>query len=70
MAERDQWIEALRCPKCHKTGRAELSQANGQAFHDGDQDVRVEILSDGFKVVQLEYGIDFQCVSCNVPVEP
>jgi len=51
-------------------GCAELSQASGQAYHDGDQDVRVESLPDGFKVVQLEYGIDFCCASCDIPVEP
>jgi hypothetical protein len=70
MAERDQWIENMRCPKCRRTGCAELSQASGQAYNDGDQDVRVESLPDGFKVVQLEYGIDFCCASCDIPVEP
>jgi hypothetical protein len=70
MTERDQWSEKLRCPKCRKSGVAELSQANGQAYHDGDQDVRVESLTDGFEVIQLEYGIGFHCTSCDTPVEP
>jgi hypothetical protein len=51
-----------------KKGARELSQATGRAYHDdGDQVVRVESLPDGFKVVQSEYGIDFCCVSCDVP---
>jgi hypothetical protein len=67
---RDQWTEILRCPKCGMTGSAELSQANDQAFRDGDQDVRVDSLPDGFKVIQVEHGIDFCCASCDIPVEP
>jgi hypothetical protein len=52
------------------TGSANLSQANGQAFHDGDQDVRVESLPDGFKVVELAYGRNFYCSSCDIPAQP
>jgi hypothetical protein len=70
MTERDQWTESLRRPKCGMTGSAELSQANGQAFHDGDEDVRVESLPDGFKVVELVYGSNFYCSACDCPVEP
>jgi hypothetical protein len=66
----DQWTETLRCPKCRMTGHVELSQANGQAFHNGDQDVRVESISAGFKAVQLEYGSNFYCALCEVPAEP
>ena len=69
MIGRDQWTEALRCPKCPMTGSVELSQANGQAFHDGDQDVRVESVSEGFKAIQLEYGSSFYCAACNCPAE-
>jgi hypothetical protein len=50
--------------------RAGLSQASGQAYHDGDQDVRVESFPDGFKVVELVYGSNFYCSSCDSPVEP
>jgi hypothetical protein len=71
MNERDQRTENLRCPKCRKTGNAELSQANDRAYYDdGDRITRVESLPDGFKIIQLEYGIDFCCVSCDVPVAP
>jgi hypothetical protein len=51
------------------TGSVELSQANGQAFHDGDQVVRVESVSEGFKAVQFEYGSNFYCSSCDGPAE-
>jgi hypothetical protein len=43
----DHWAEVLRCRRCKETGTAELSQADGQAFHDGDQDVRADSLPDG-----------------------
>ena len=69
MTTADHWVEVLRCPRCKELGSAELSQANGQAFHDGDQDVRVDSLPDGFKVIQTEYGINFYCSSCDCPVE-
>ena len=70
MTGRDQWTEALRCPKCGMIGSAELSQVNGQAYHDGDQDVRVESVSQGFKAIQFEYGSNFYCWSCDSPVDP
>jgi hypothetical protein len=70
MAERDQWIENLRCPKCRRTGCAELSQASGQAYHDGDQDVRVESLPDGFKLVESKNSRNFYCAFCDRPVQP
>ncbi len=54
MTTDDHWAEDLRCPRCKKTGTAQLSQANGQAFHDGEQDVRVDSLPDGFKVIQTD----------------
>jgi hypothetical protein len=52
------------------TGTVELSQANGQAYSDGDQDVRVDGISNGFKAVQFEYGSNFYCTVCDHPVEP
>jgi hypothetical protein len=70
MTTRDQWTENLRCPACGRTGSAELSQANGQAFHDGDQAVRVDHVSEGFKAVQFEYGSNFYCSYCDSPVAP
>jgi hypothetical protein len=70
MTGRDQWTETLRCPKCGMTGRAELSQSNGQAFHDHDQAVCVDRVSEGFKAVQFEYGSNFYCSFCDSPVDP
>jgi uncharacterized Zn finger protein (UPF0148 family) len=65
---RDRWVEDLRCPQCGKTGKVELSQANGQAYSDGDQAVRVDSIDNGFKTVQFEYGGNFYCSSCDLPV--
>jgi hypothetical protein len=70
MAERDQWTENLKCPRCGKTGSAELSQTNGQAFHDGDQAVRVDHVSEGSKAVQFEYGSNFYLLFLRQPGRP
>jgi hypothetical protein len=70
MTGRDQWTETLRCSRCGKMGSVDVSQANGQAFHDGDQTVRVDYISNGFKAVQFEYGSNFYCAFCDLPVEP
>ena len=60
----DEWNEQLRCPHCRKTGMASLSQG------EDDQTPSVLSVPDGFKVVQTEYGPDFQCGTCNVAVLP
>ncbi len=60
----DQWTEQLRCPRCSKIGMASLSQG------ELDQTPAVLTVPDGFKVVQTEYGPDFHCGTCNVPVDP
>jgi len=44
MTGRDHWTESLECPKCRKTGIVKLSQANGRAFHEGDQNIRVDLV--------------------------
>jgi len=67
MTERDQWVENLRCPNCWATGHAVFSQANpaSPAYHDGtDQNVRVELVSIGFKSVVTEFGCEFYCTKC------
>ena len=69
MTGRDNWTEILDCPKCRKTGTVKLSQANGQAFHDGDQDVRVELVPNGFKVLLTEYGSKFYCTTCDTSAD-
>jgi hypothetical protein len=58
----DQWNEHLRCPQCRNTGEASLSH-----FKDADIPT-VNRVTDGFKAVQTEYGPDFHCEACNVPV--
>jgi hypothetical protein len=69
MTERDHWTENLGCPKCRKTGTAQFSQANGQAFHKGDQDVRVDLVPIGFKVVLTEFGSSFYCATCGTSAD-
>ena len=59
---KDEWDETLRCPTCGKTGRASLT--------NGDDAPIVQAVPDGFKAVAAEYGPDFRCTACNVPVKP
>jgi hypothetical protein len=59
----DEWNEQLRCPHCRRTGVARLSQGE----HDTPT---VQIVPDGFKVVQTSYGPNFECATCNVAVDP
>jgi predicted RNA-binding Zn-ribbon protein involved in translation (DUF1610 family) len=59
----DRWAENLRCPNCQKTGAARLSQADGWNAH-------VDSVPEGFEVIQFEYGSNFRCSSCGIPVEP
>jgi hypothetical protein len=60
----DQWNEELQCPQCRNTGVASLSQPE-----DAEMPT-VEVVPDGFKAMQTEYGPDFHCGACNVPVKP
>jgi hypothetical protein len=64
MASREHWVENHRCPKCDKTGTAELSQM------DDSFDIRVDSVAEAFRVIESVYGITFYCSSCNVPVDP
>jgi hypothetical protein len=59
---KDQWYENLRCPACGKTGKASLSQ-------DNDGAPTVQLLPEGFKVVDTPYGVNFHCETCDVAVE-
>ena len=60
----DEWSEQLRCPQCRKTGMASLSQG------EDHQTPTALSVPDGFKIVQTEYGPNFQCETCNVAVLP
>lgn len=56
------WIEHLRCPLCGKTGDAELvelSQFNNEFLK----------VPEGFEVFTNEFGRDFNCATCKMPVE-
>ena len=55
------WVEHLRCSKCGKTGHVELFEIS--PFNNG-----VRRISDGFKVVTVQYGKDFHCETCDIPV--
>jgi hypothetical protein len=57
------WIEHVRCPRCDKRGDAELIEI-GQ-FKNGFKKV-----PEGFMVVFGEYGGEFYCVNCRIPVIP
>jgi hypothetical protein len=56
--------EQLRCPTCHRTGSAALSQ------EDDDHVPVADRIPDGFEVITTKYGIDFICTSCRIRVQP
>lgn len=56
------WIEHLRCPRCSKTGDAELVELS--PFNNDFLTV-----PEGFEIITNEYGRDFGCVTCKIPVE-
>jgi hypothetical protein len=56
-----EWVEHLRCPKCVKTGDAELFEIS--PFNNGFRRI-----PDGSKVVTVQYGKEFHCETCDIPV--
>ena len=40
-----------------------------RAFHEGDQDVRVDLVPIGFKVVLTEFGCSFYCDTCGTSAD-
>ena len=62
MTKRDRWVENLSCPRCGKTGVAELSTADAQSWI-----VRPDSIPAGFKVVESENSRNFYCVFCDLP---
>ena len=62
---RDCWVENLTCPRCRKTGRAQLS-----AIDEYSWDVQVDGVPEGFKIVQSRHVCNFYCASCDIPVDP
>jgi hypothetical protein len=60
----DQWNEQLQCPQCRQTGLVSLSQSA-----DAEMPI-VDRVSDGFKAIQTDYGPNFHCGACDIPVDP
>jgi hypothetical protein len=60
---KDQWYENLSCPLCGKTGKAALCQDNEDA-------PTVDLVPDGFKIVNTKHGPNFNCATCDVAVRP
>jgi hypothetical protein len=63
---REHWIENLVCPRCQKQkdGIAVLSTEDKSSWV-----VQVESVPKGLRTVLSEYGVNFQCVSCNRPAD-
>ena len=59
----DQWDEKIRCPLCRNTGSVSLSQFNNA------RTPTVHLITAGFKVVQTEFGPNFQCEACELLAE-
>ena len=57
------WIEYLRCPECSKAGDAELFEIS--PFNNGFRRI-----PDGFRLVTGQYGKEFYCETCAIPVCP
>ena len=64
---RDCWVEVLRCPRCGKTGEAQISAKDQLSWN-----FRVDAIPHGFKVIRIDVAHCgyFFCASCDVPVEP
>ena len=58
----DRWTERLHCVRCGSAGLASLSHFKGA------QAPTVESVAGTFRAVHTEYGPDFHCVVCKVPV--
>jgi hypothetical protein len=61
---KDEWNERLRCPVCGNAGMASLYQ------DDGAETPTVQTVPNGFKVVAEQYGLNFNCETCDVAVQP
>ncbi len=53
--------EILKCPRCGKSGQAELTEVD---FFT----ISFDLIPEGFKVVEGPFGSDFKCGTCNIPV--
>jgi hypothetical protein len=57
----ESWIEILKCPRCGKTGLAEVSYSDAYEGHD-------DSVSPGFRIQYDHRGVAFYCVGCEVEV--
>ncbi|NEU96984.1 hypothetical protein [Bradyrhizobium uaiense] len=57
------WTEFLRCPRCQRTGHAQLSEVT--PFRN-----RIDLIPEGFEIRRDERSSDFQRATCRVPVLP
>jgi hypothetical protein len=62
---RHRWVEVVRCPNCRTTGEAQLSAEDEYCWI-----VRVDIIPQGFRIIQAEIAPIFYCFACDVPAEP
>jgi hypothetical protein len=67
MTTNDHWVEVLRCPRCRKTGTAELTEIGDS--HDINIKVKADRVPEGFMVHETEHGINFYCSSYDCPAE-
>lgn len=67
---RDNFSVPLLCPKCHREGTADLSQADGWAFVKGNRETSIESMPEGFKAVEgsnrYTADMDIACADCGV----
>jgi hypothetical protein len=67
MTARDKWKAQLLCPKCGKTGIAEISEDDG--YIHGDPRRRIDGVPEGFIVVpggSSSLDTDIHCDTCKI----
>lgn len=62
MARQEEYNVRLKCPKCGRDGRADMSDAGAYKIEPGGYDTRVESVPDGFEI----RGHDVVCADCKV----
>ncbi len=65
MTARDRWTDDLKCPKCGKVGKAELSHADGWSFTK-NQSTSIDSVTEGFRAQTRPNSnlLDFYCIDC------
>ncbi len=65
MMARERYETALKCPKCGRTGKADMSDKKSTMI-EVDYDTQVDGVPEEFKTV----GRDVFCEKCNVSATP